>query len=86
MASSVTNPHKCEWFDCTRFLYLIVFRPPESPVPSAALPAQAVNAPVFVPKTSISSEGSIITSDSTQSQRSRSLYALSPQHKHYPLR
>lgn len=28
-------------------------RPPDSPVPTPALPAQAVNAPVFVPKTPI---------------------------------
>ncbi|KZT64836.1 hypothetical protein DAEQUDRAFT_698078 [Daedalea quercina L-15889] len=32
--------------------------PPDSPVPSAALPAQAVNAPVFVPKT-ISTESPV---------------------------
>ncbi|KAI8972607.1 hypothetical protein BD414DRAFT_216902 [Trametes punicea] len=37
----------------TKAVSTIILPPPDSPTPSAALPAQAVNAPVFVPKTPI---------------------------------
>lgn len=53
---------------------LSIRRPPDSPVPSTALPAQAVNAPVFVPKTSVNSDGSAPASDGLQSQNSISSY------------
>ncbi|CCM03214.1 uncharacterized protein FIBRA_05338 [Fibroporia radiculosa] len=52
--------------------------PPESPTPSAALPAQAVNAPVFVPKTSTTSDSPVISSALINSQMSMSSSSSAP--------
>ncbi|KAI0946119.1 hypothetical protein AcV7_010175 [Taiwanofungus camphoratus] len=61
--------------------------PPESPVPSAALPAEAVNAPVFVPKASpgspVSAPDSVQIQQSLSSSSSSAQFDVHEQHDPY---